>query len=87
MKICICEDIAEQSHKLRKFIEQYFELKGFVPELSEFSNAEELLVSDDAQNSEVLPKIKESVITHDEEMNLNLSVFTVPGGKTSFTIQ
>ena len=53
MRICICEDIAEQSQQLRVLIEEYFAQKAYEPQVSECESAEALLESDAAKENDI----------------------------------
>ena len=53
MRICICEDIAEQSQLLRAMIEEYFAQKSYMPQVSEYESAEALLESNAANENDV----------------------------------
>ena len=53
MKICICEDIAEQSQQLRELIEKYFVQKAYEPQVSEYESAEALLESGVAKENDI----------------------------------
>ena len=53
MRICICEDIAEQSQLLRAMIEEYFAQKSYEPQVSEFGTAEEFLAAGAAKENDV----------------------------------